>query len=313
MKRKGSWVPYALVGGKLAYNAYKRFKANNGGRGRDYKRTRMAFRGGSAPVTNQFDVRTQYVGKRQSRQRRRRQKKFKKFSERVKQSDAALVVQTFIYNYWASATADAQAYHGFLLGGPNGTAGLNDDLRILFNLDSGITNPQSRQLNFKSMYMDIEVVNTSEVTVILDAYYVTCRRDVSNNDYGNLQQAFTQAFAELGSIGTGAIIDPSTPGVSPFDGPNFCEKFFITKKQRLIMSAGQVSSFVVKDTKKRKIESTDSNEYTLLRGQKGILFVFSAAVTNTLDIPASEMTFSVNRSYHYYHLSNNVEAGAQHP
>jgi len=313
MKRKGNWIPYALAGGKLAYNAYKRFKANNGGRGRDYKRTRMGFRAGGAPVTNQFDVRTQYVGKRQSRQRRRRQKKFRKFAERVKQYDAALRVQTYIYNYWASAGADEQGYHGFLLGGPNGTAGLNDDLRILFNTDTGVVNPQSSQLNFKSMYMDIEVVNTSEVTVIVDAYYVYCRKMVSNNDWGNLQQAFTQGCAEMGTIGANVKPDPATPGVSPFDACNFCEKFSITKKQRLIMSAGQVSSFVVKDTKKRKIEASDSNEYTLLKGQKGILFIFSAAVTNTLDIPASQLSFSVNRAYHYYHLDSNVEVGVQHP
>jgi len=313
MKRKSNWIPYALAGGKLAYNAYKRFKANNGGRGRDYRRTRMAFRGGSAPVTNQFDVRTQYVGKRQSRQRRRRQKKFKKFAERVKQSDAALRVQTFIYNYWASAAADAQAYHGFLLGGPNGTAGLNDDLRILFNLDANTSNPSNTQLNFKSMVMDIEVVNTSEVTVIVDAYYVLCRKMVSNSGYGNLQQAFTEATSEMSTFTGGTNISAATPGISPFDIPNFCEKFIITKKQRLILSPGQVSSFVVKDTKRRKIESTDSNEYTLLKGQKGVLFVFSAAVTNTLDIPSSELSFSVNRSYHYYHFTANTEVGGEHP
>ena len=158
--------------------------------------------------------------------------------------------------------------------------------------------------------MDIEIVNNGDATNIVDAYHVYCRRDVSNNDWPNLQQSFNQGFAELATISGGVAINPAIPGVSPFDAPNFVEKFKIFKKERLVLSPGQVASFVVKDLRKRKIESTDSNEYTLLRGQKGILFVFSAAV-NAGTIPIAELDFSVNRSYHYYEIESAQEAGAQ--
>ena len=136
------------------------------------------------------------------------------------------------------------------------------------------------------------------------------RMMASNNDWPNLQQAFNQGFVELAAISGGVAINPATPGISPFDAPNFVEKFKIFKKERLVLSPGQVASFVVKDLRKRKIESTDSNEYTLLKGQKGILFIFSAAV-DAGTIPISEMDFSVNRSYHYFQIQSNTEAGAQ--
>ena len=65
------------------------------------------------------------------------------------QSDRALKVQTFLDNYNAVTAINNQAWHGFLLGGPNGTPGLNDDLRLIFNLESGISNPQSWQLDLR--------------------------------------------------------------------------------------------------------------------------------------------------------------------
>lgn len=168
--------------------------------------------------------------------------------------------------------------------------------------------------------MDIELCNVgsagsmTDYTVVVDAYYVTVRKDVASNNYQNVQQAFTSAVSEVALIPTGNTMLATTAGVSPFDAPSFCEKFVITKKQRLVLSPGQVSSFVVKNSKPRKYESSDIYLTTLHRGQRGILFVWSGVVsTSAAVIPPTEVAFSVNRSYHYIINQSNIEAGAQHP
>jgi hypothetical protein len=315
MKRKFNYMNAAGAGytlGKLAYNAYKRYKGNGSSRSGDSKSTRMGYRGGGDPVTNQYDVRTQYKSKRQSRQKRRKGKKFQRFAKRLKLFDQAQRTQVFLDAYTSVGALNQQGWHGFLLAGPNGTANLNDDMRQLFISEYGaaITNGE---LIIKSQVMDIELVNTAVAgtTVVVDAYYVICRRDVSNAGYGNLQQAFTTAVGEQGTIAPGPAIIPNTPGVSPFDAPNFCEHFIIYKKQRLVLSGGQVASFIVKN-KGRKVESTDTTQYTLMRGQKGILFLHSSVVTNLGVIPVSELSYSVNRSYHYIKNDASLEVGVQH-
>lgn len=312
MKRKRSWVPYAVAAGKTAYNIYKRFKS--GGSSSDsYRRTRLGFRGGGSPVTNQYDVRTQYTSKRMSKQRRRRIKRFKRLALKINTADMAQQTQVFLDSRVVAGALNSQGYTGFLTYGPNGTANLNDDARQVFLTNYGVAGTAA-ELMFKSCYMDIELVNTTVAgtTVVVDAYYVVCRKNVNNGNWGNLEQSFTTGFTEMNTITGGTTISAVTPGVAPFDAPNFCEKFKIYKKQRLVLSGGQVASFVIKDNKPKKIESTDVTQNTLLRGQKGILFVFSSVVDATGNIPISQLSFSVNRSYHYIYNVTSIEQGAQH-
>jgi len=310
LSRVGMYGRVAYGAGK-ALGSFIRNRMSNRNRSRGNRSGSMAEAG---TVTNQYDVRTQYRSRRRKRGSARRFRRFLRLAERINQQGLGLKIQTFLGNEANTSLAGQQQAAGWLTYGPNGAAGgsqFNNDLATIFTTEFTAPTTAS-QLHFKSCVMDIEVVNTGTPTIVVDAYYVVCRKSYTNVNFTNVAQSFASAVTEVAAIGAGTQLIYTQPGISPFDAPNFCQYFKIYRKQRLVLSSGQTSSFIIKDHKKKKIESEDAYGYSILRGQKGILVIWSGVVDAAGTIPATTVSFSVNKNYHYFQNVSGNEEGAQH-
>lgn len=287
------------------------FKANTGRRMYDVGSAT------SAPVTNQYDVKNMYTRRRRrrrgGRRKFRRARRFAQSVQRVIQRQMGLKVQTFVANFADAPTSTTQGFKGFMLGGAAGLANVSNDLNVIYTLE--YTTPASvvtSVLSFKSMVMDIEVVNThATVTIVVDAYYVYVKHHVQESGFGSLDQAFATSVAQMGLITGGTPLNPNQPGVTPWDASDFGSAYTIYRKQRLVLSPGQVASFLLKSNRVMNIEGNNVVNMFQLKGQKGLLFVYSGVSTGA-GVPASSIGFNTSRSYHYYQNTQSTEAAAQH-
>lgn len=212
--------------------------------------------------TTQHDLVTRY---RKRRMPRRRRKRWVGFVKRVQSVIAkAQPLQSYNNLYYANGTSSANkgGYWGWIMGGTQPSA--NDELlRCFYALynKSAITDIYNYKILMKSICMDVMFTNTGAATIIVDVYRLACK-----NSYQSASSLATQFAANVGDIaaspGAGAnTIAASDLGITLFDVPNFCKNWRIINKKELVISAGQTSTFQMRNSRKKLISGRDLQSY----------------------------------------------------
>lgn len=299
-----------------------KFKKNFHGNGRMTKRyaRKIRRRGGhgtKAPVTYQNDWRTQYKSGRVSKRRAGRAKRWRKKVLKVVDKDTSQ--RTYLFNtpYVSNSVLNQQAVVGFLLSGPNGAAGTipNNDVNTIFLKEfTTLAGAVTSNLHFNSAIMELECNNTSDpgVDVIMDVYDVVMRRDVDNVVASDLPNLMNQCFTIFqGTIGGTLPVAYSTVGATPFDCPAFCQYVKILDKKRCLVQQGQSVTLVNKDNRNKMVKGEWANSFTMGRGQRGYLIIWSTVVNGSGQIPVGQMSFWWTRNYHYCIKQNATNAAGQ--
>lgn len=171
-------------------------------------------------------------------------------------------------------------------------------------------------LKFESAVLEVTWRNTGTNPLIIDLYYVRCRKDfplTSSNVQNNAQGIYNLGFLKQGLVED--LNDGSTPfsggqlaidyGTTPFQSPLFCQHYKILTKQKITIAPGNMVSRTLKDPRNRRINATDIRASICKRnmthgyfwqhyGVPGIFFNDAVSA-----LPSTLIT-SVTKKYSYY-------------
>lgn len=281
----------------------------------------------TAPLTYDNDFKTDYRYKSMPRRRRRRWRKFVKRVNAVVNKGQGL--KKLLYSDIVRITAPINqcTYHSGMLYTPDArVTDLSADLGTIFRNILGatpyndinlITIPADvdKKIRFESANMDVSWRNMGTNPVIIDLYYVKCRKtfglldvDVSNNTQGIFAHGFVkQGFIIDEEDGT-SITPKSFPteiGTTPFQSSLFCSTFKIMSKKRITIAPGNTVAMTLKDARNRIVNAMDTRARICMRGlTHGYFFQVygvpgldgSTPVVST----ASDIIFSIQKRYAFY-------------
>lgn len=264
---------------KLAANAAG-VAANAVGRqmARSLTRTRTAVsQSGSAPLTGNFDYKTDYARRRLTRRQRfrfrrarRRKMRMVKFVREVN-IGSTHVVRRQVGAY--TSAADASGIFSAGLYGLNGTGGefnnTNDVAGLFQDIDvsswgnannPAVAGPQHR-LRYHHATMELTISNTASdpgTDVIAEVYYVRGRRPVPS-EFGSPGEFYASTFNKQArgsdpdtgtNLGSGELAATQI-GVTPFQNSTFCRHFNIYKRQKFRIPYGNEVNLIIHDRRPR--------------------------------------------------------------
>lgn len=300
---------------KRAYNNYKSSSSN--------KRPRSARSRSLGNTTFQQDEKTIYVRhrapKRVRRQHKRAFKKFLYMSDKLMGMKTAIINDQFTSGTLTPTTlADGQYIQTVTMYGcdPTGYAAnadtQNGDLYWIFARENGgvpTTAAASRKLRFRSAVLDFKFHNDSTTEMlILDIYYVICRRSTTvqaSSTYGSDAGAMWNSMIAVqeGSNLPNPIGNANFYGLTPFDAPGFGKYWLVKKKRRIQLSAGQWTTFQMRDPGNYVFELENVSITGAIKGvTEGIIIVASnpEITTDVVPIPGPvSYSYSCIKTYHY--------------
>lgn len=286
----------------------------------------------AAPLTGQFDYKTDYRKRRVSRRRRRVFKRRRKWRRKVVNTVRNANVGTThvlrrdaaVLNSGANLT-DACS---FGLYGQNGTTntgsvatagGLNTccDVRELFreissvDWDNALSNDTvAKHHKIYSMHATMEMTlrNRGTNDAIVEAYFIRGTRPTFSGTDANPTNIYAQAFNKMNTAvdpNTGNTFDPLTNGfkevgITPFQAPWFCRHFKIYKRTKFRIPPGNEVSFVIHDRRPRVFVTATARTRATDKSYHGVLFQQFGSPSlgggaETLALPTSIDYLSVRR------------------
>ena len=293
-------------------------------------------RSGSAPLTGQFDYKTDYSKRRYGRKMRRVLRRRRKWRGKV--------VRT-VRNADVGTTHIIRRSFGTIITGNNlservtyGLNGLNgrlfndfnstDDLAaILKDVDPASWNAadslsipgQNHKLYVKHGTMELVVRNTGENDALLEFYYHRgarpTRREISPSevyDQGFIKQAVASDPNTGNTIG-GIQLSSALVGTTPFQSHLFCQHYRIYRRQKFRLPPGNEINVVIHTPRPfttnldwLKNHSTDRNWHGILIQQQGV-------PNETLFCQPSQITYHSIRRYNFKMFRDNLPKDAFDP
>jgi len=260
---------------------------------------------GSAPLTGQFDFKTDYRRRRLTRRQRFRFRKRRRRNARMVRTirEATIgsthivrrhVVGNLASTLGGSGIASAGLYG--LNGTPDDANNANDVGSIFTDLDSaawsGANNPlvvsPDHKLRYMHATMEVTVSNTGDQDVLLEAYYIRGRRPVAS-EWGNPGLFYVNSFnkqgraedPETGADIGGSELNATQIGVTPFQSASFCRNYNIYKRQKFRIPPGNEINVIIHDRRPHTFlmpgtrnNSTDSRYHGILfqwQGTAGVV------------------------------------------
>lgn len=280
----------------------------------------------SAPLTGNFDYKTDYRKRRLTRYRRRRVRRQRKWTRRV--------VKAVRENTLGSAHILRRSYAADLLAGENmsnsasymmysltGNTNLNVDpnndvAQVLYegaptdwnNWESTSLTSVNHKLHAYHGTMEVNIVNTSGADAWVEVYFIRARRR-GEAAWISPNYVYNQGFKrqkptiepDTGAF-VGAELVPTELGVTPFQNSLFCSMFNIYKRQKFRVPAGGEVSFTMHDPRPRTYTIAGVKPYAWDRGTSGVLIQWQG-VARGGEFPvasaASALSFNVVRRYRY--------------
>ncbi|AFR11830.2 capsid [Niminivirus] len=282
----------------------------------------------TAPLTYDNDFKTDYRYKRMPKRRRRRWKRFTKKVNAVINRSQGLKKVLYSDIVRLSSNVSQCAYHSAMLYTPDArVTDLSADLGMIFRDILGavayndiqnilVQGDVDKKIRFESANMDVSWRNVGANPVIIDLYYVRCRKtfgltgaDADNN---------TQGIFSLGFVKQGVIVDEEdgntvgsnrqfalTVGSTPFQSSLFCQTYRILSKKRITIAPGNTVSMTLKDSRNKVVNAMDTRARICMRNlTHGYLFQLYGVPGLNGDVPvtalASDVVFSVQKRYGFY-------------
>lgn len=255
---------------------------------------------GSAPLTGQFDYKTDYARRRKSKRQRRigkrRFQRRRRLINTVRNSAVAPVHLVRRSLYEMSSIANASNAISFGMYGINGTSGDTfntcDDVASIFkqmdefswnNSFNPVVPTNNHKLWFLHATLEMTIRNTGEQDALIEAYYIRGRQAI-NTAWGNPTFVYDQGFNRQ-NLAEGPARDQalngatferelvfSDIGVTPFQNSFFCKSYNIYKRQKFRIPPGGEINFVVGDRRGRSFNMAQCNRYATDSRYHGVLF-----------------------------------------
>lgn len=293
---------------RLGYKAYKGYSY--------YKNaTKKGPSQADHALTNQYDSKMTYRRKRMGfRQKRRR--KFEKKIRKIINTDKALDNFLRHTEYTVTSGLAQQGVFDIPQMSINGSAGSGNDLEVLFNTVESVPAGTVRKLRIKGCILDVVIRNTHATsTALIDIYEITYRKDLPLNIAANLSVLLTAQAAALPQLNpVDAPMVVTTPGMTPFEVPQFLEYIRINRKRKLVLSPGQVGTLQNRVFKNKTIWGDRLQNLTGMRNwTTGYLCLFTGApdpANQAGNVQQAPVTLCVNttRAYHYWSGDDAVTA-----
>lgn len=290
--------------------------------------------GSSAPITGEYDYKTDYrrrrIGKRRRRVMRRRRKWKRSVVRAVR--DATIGSSHIIRRSFApdiASAIDESKSISFTMYGLNGTNDPNENTcndigQSMYeavgsadwsNWDSAVFGSRNHKIQSLHGTMEVTMVNTGESDALVEVYHIYARRRVENT-YLNPNHIYNTGFIkqdratepDTGNI-VGVGLTPVELGVTPFQNALFCRNFTITKRQKFRIPAGGEVSFVKKDSRSRIFSLAGTKPFAWDRSLSGILVQFQGVPLGGAvpqSATATKMSFSVIRRYRFKFMRDDL-------
>ena len=248
-----------------------------------------------APLTGQYDYKTDYVKRRLRGRRRYRLQRRRRWRRRVtrlirdKSVATTHVLRRSIWRYGSVLDASDTACFGLYgMNGRQDQFDTTDDVSSLFRELWGtsftdIADPNLQSLNTKMYYynatLEITIRNTGSNDALVEAYYIRGRRMLPTT-YESPVEVFRKGFnkqpgAENPDTETTGNDDPITStmiGSTPFQNALFTRHFSIYKRQKFRIPPGNEVNIVIRDPKFRSFNIFETATRTLDHRYHGVLF-----------------------------------------
>lgn len=254
-------------------------------------------------ITTQYDAATRYRRKPMPRRKKSSWVSFVRKSQAVNQKSQALNSKVISYPTRTTWVANAQASVGFCLYPIQmGNAAQDRDVLECFTDQyggaGGVTDYGSRKLFFKSGCIDIQLQNSGSASCIVDCYRIVMKQNyqTANTTVGGIWNA-TFSEQNTGAIGNANV------ALTPFQNPNFCRVFKVLSKKEVLLSAGQVTTFQLRDPKNHLISGR-----TMIAEVTGIPYITTGMFFQIRGVPgggatpelsAGSINFGIQKTYNY--------------
>lgn len=256
---------------------------------------------GSAPLTGQFDYKTDYARRRRSRRGRRRARRRYKRKRRLIRTvrDSAIAPVHLVRRSLCELTSanNESAAVSFGMYGINGTAGdsnnTTDDIASIFrqwdatswnNSFNPLVQINDQRLWFMHATLEMTIRNTNVVgDALIEAYYIRGRQQL-NTAWSSPAYVYQYGFNRQ-NLADGPNRDQTTNystferqlaytdiGVTPFQNAMFCKSYNIYKRQKFRIPPGGEINFVITDRRPRTFSIQQSNRTCTDRRYHGVLF-----------------------------------------
>lgn len=315
------------VAARRAYNMYKTAKANT---------TSTAAAAESAPLTGQFDYKTDYRKRRYGRKMRRkmrfRRRRRARLLRTVKHAAVApvhLVRRSLTSLTSAVGSSNAVCYGLYGINGTsNDTFNSTDDVSSIFReMDPGswsnATNPllvaSNHRLWFQHGTLEITIRNTGPNDALIEGYFIRGRQQV-NAAWASPTDVYAGGFNKQGTAtdpNTGNTFDgplaATQIGVTPFQCAMFCRSYNIYKRQKFRVPPGNEINIVVSDRRPRTFGLIECNRFATDRRYHGILFQWQGSPDGGgVETPAltTTLTFMAVRRYRFKMVRDSLTTDA---
>lgn len=295
----------------------------------------------SAPLTGNYDYKTDYSRRRLGRRARRRMRMRRKRSRKAwKRAKLAAATTTHILKRTLSVISsviDAASAVSFGLYGVNGSPSSTDnpikDVGELFdemdstawaNADFPAYAALNHKLYFQHATLEITVKNTStENDALIEAYFIRGKRRMSAA-WLSPAQVYDSGFAKqpIAAGPNGAILGDEifeTPlghsmiGTTPFQNAEFTKGYNIYKRQKFRIPPGNEINFVISDSRPRSFSMIESKVISTDRRFHGVLFNQQGSPTSgppALTAGATQVTYLAVRRYRMKMVRDNITTDA---
>lgn len=285
------------------------------------------------PMTSQKDSRLIYRKKRMPVRKRKQWTSFKRKVTAVEISNKQLQMCARQQTMFLTTAANTSTYcfaglYGLAGGvGSVGTTGVSsgtgqcDDIADIFMGKYGTAAISAgKKLMFASACLDVHIQVTGAANLVLEVYEIVARKDFAamSAAYDQVEEIYTQAFADLPAMGGLPSATGSTLGTTPFNSKTFCQYFRINKKYRVQASPGELLSFQLRDPKNHLIDGNvvSKPQMNWHKGEfKGFFFQMYGCPTTTPTAgtlsSAAECKVTSIKSYTFRQFDAESAAAAQ--
>lgn len=298
-----------------------------------YGRATLVQSSSSAPLTGQFDYKTDYARRRKSKRARRigrrRYKRKRRLLNTIRNSTVAsthLVRRSLFTLSTSAAVSDAVTYGLYGINGTsNDTWNTCDDVASIFKQmdEAGFASANSpsfesrdQKLHFYHGTLEMTIRNTHPTNdALIEAYYVRGRRAMNTN-WDDPTQVYIKGFQKQNlaknpeeyTVGVGGgntferQLAHSDVGVTPFQCQVFCQSFNIYKRQKFRIPPGGEINLVLSDSKFRRFGMIESRPKAFDKRYHGIMFQQQgspdAGGAETPALP-TQVTYLATRRYRF--------------
>jgi len=218
------------------------------------------------------------------------------------------------YNESNQPATNSQGYQGFGMYTLGGTGFMGDDLSVLFNRisnNSASTVWDDYKIKFTSCVMDVfmqaRITNTN--TIRFEINYFVCTRDIPLSAGTGFRNLWEKAIQEtpIQQNSTFTAVGINTPGVEIFDISKMGRYLKVYKKQEVILSPGQTTTWQMRDARNHWFQGTDVQRLLMKKGSRGFFYTVASFWNGT---EQSSLSIDTRIEKHYSYVIKSVSVAA---